>query len=77
MNRKRPSIGGLVKDIAVKLAREAERYVGAEDASPCLCDHPRSAHCGCGTHCFGTLDGKGGGSPCECQGFTPKVEAEG
>lgn len=77
MIRKRPSIGGLVKDIAVKLAREAERYVGAEDQASCLCDHPRSAHCGCGTHCFGTLDGKGDGTACECQGFAPKAEAEG
>jgi hypothetical protein len=74
MSRKRPSLGGVIKDIAVKLAREAERYVGAEDASPCACEHPRSAHCGCGTHCFGTMDGKGGGKPCECSGFTPKAE---
>ena len=71
MSRKRPSIGGLVKDIAVKLAREAERYVGAEDASPCAsCSHARSEHCGCGSVCLAQE------RQCACEGFAPKPEAE-
>lgn len=82
MSRKRPSIGGLVKDIAVKLAREAERYVGAEDASLCAsCSHQRSDHCGCGSVCLApeNPDDKGKGSyrHCACEGFAPKPEAEG
>lgn len=68
---KRPTWTELVKDVAVKLAREAERYVGAQDATPCSsCDHPRSAHCGCGTVCLHELDGK----RCSCVGFVPRAE---
>jgi hypothetical protein len=71
----RPTWQQALKDAALKLAREAERYVGANDAAPCVnCEDPRSAHCGCGMHCFGTMDGRGGGKPCECQGFVAKAE---
>ena len=70
--RKRPSIGGLVRDIAVKLAREAERYVGADDQTACAsCGHMRSEHCGCGTVCLGSE------RKCVCEGFAPKPEADG
>lgn len=67
---KRPTIGGLVKDFAAKLAREAERYVGAEDATMCVCGHERSAHCGCGTVCM--CD-----PTCSCKGFSPESERSG
>ena len=60
-----------LKEAAVKLVREAERLVGANDAAPCAgCGHPRSQHCGCGMHCIGS------GTPCECGGFTPKLEED-
>lgn len=69
----RPTWGQALKDVAVKLAREAERFVGATDASPCAgCAHPRSAHCGCGMYCTGRMDG--GPANCACQGFAPKAE---
>ena len=73
----RSTWGQALKDAAVKLAREAERFVGANDASPCAgCAHPRSEHCGCGMCCTGRMDG--GPASCECHGFAPKVEqAEG
>lgn len=67
MSRPRATWGQALKEIAVRVAREAERYVGAQDGTVCLCDHPRSAHCGCGTVCLGTTDG--GTARCECQGF--------
>lgn len=67
---RRATWGQALKEAAIKFAREAERFVGAQDAAPCLCEHPRSEHCGCGMHCFA----KG----CECQGFAEKAEkAEG
>ena len=76
MSRRR-TWGQALKEAAVKFAREAEQFVGANDAAPCAnCTDPRSAHCGCGMHCFGTLDGKGGGKACECPGFAPKPEPE-
>jgi len=73
----RPTWGQALKDVAVKLAREAERFVGANDASTCAgCAHPRSEHCGCGMYC--TARPHGSTAPCGCQGFAPKVEqAEG
>lgn len=76
MNR-RATWGQALKDAAIKFAREAERFVGANDSAPCgSCVHPRSEHCGCGMHCFGHTDG--GTANCECQGFVPKPEkAEG
>jgi hypothetical protein len=74
---KRPTWGQALKDAAIKLAREAERFVGAHDEAPCGdCPHPRSRHCGCGMHCFDHTDG--GTASCECKGFVPKPDqAEG
>ena len=76
MSRRRPALGDVIKDIAVKLAREAERYVGAQDATACRCGHERSAHCGCGSVCLAPEkeEDKGTGRTCQCAGFSPKVE---
>lgn len=73
VTRPRSSIGQMLKDAALRLVSEAERYVGAKDATPCAgCDHARSEHCGCGMHCFAkTSDGLHG---CECGGFTAKLK---
>ena len=70
---RRATWGQALKEAAIKFAREAERFVGANDAEPCSnCAHPRSEHCGCGQHCGAkTTDGMHG---CECQGFAPKPE---
>ena len=66
MSRTRSLVQAL-KDAAIKFAREAERFVGADDATECLaCKHPRSDHCGCGAHCFGSTNN------CPCAGFDPK-----
>ncbi len=74
MTRRR-TWGQALKEAAIKFAREAEQFVGANDAQPCGgCVHPRSAHCGCGMHCFGGTDGNT--ATCECQGFVPKPEPE-
>ena len=74
---RRATWGQALKEAAIKFAREAERYVGANDAASCGgCVHQRSSHCGCGMHCFGGTDG--GTAHCECQGFIEKAEkAEG
>ena len=74
---RRATWGQALKEAAIKFAREAERYVGANDAASCGgCVHQRSSHCGCGMHCFGSTDG--GTAHCECQGFIEKAEkAEG
>lgn len=70
----RRSIGQALKDVAIKLAREAERYVGAGDAAPCAgCSHARLDHCGCGMVCLGSTDG--GTAKCECQGFATKGDS--
>ena len=70
---RRKSWGVALKEAAVKFAREAERFVGANDAAPCAnCEDPRSAHCGCGMHCFGPKED--GSVPCKCSGFAPKPE---
>jgi hypothetical protein len=64
---RRATWGQALKEAAIKFAREAERFVGANDAASCAnCDHVRSEHCGCGMHCFH--------KPCECSGFAPKPE---
>ncbi len=75
MTRSRTSLGQILKDAALRLAREAERYVGASDATICAgCAHARSEHCGCGASCFTkTSDGL---HSCECGGFTPKPEED-
>jgi hypothetical protein len=71
MSRPRATWGQALKDIAVRVAREAERYVGAQSDAPCSgCVHVRSEHCGCGTVCLGPTDG--GTARCECQGFASK-----
>jgi hypothetical protein len=75
MSRPSGSIGQALKNAAIRFAREAERYVGANDATPCTCSHPRSEHCGCGTSCLGyTVDESRaiGMRRCECEGFTEK-----
>lgn len=70
MSRTR-TLGQALKDAAIKFAREAERFVGADDATECLaCSHPRSEHCGCGAHCFGM--NPAGILNCVCTGFAPK-----
>jgi len=70
---RRATWGQALKEAAIKFAREAERFVGANDAEPCSnCAHPRSEHCGCGMCCMGHTDG--GTASCECQGFAPKLE---
>lgn len=79
MSRPRASFGQALKDVALRLAKEAERYVGAKDTTPCAgCNHLRSEHCGCGTSCLAPGDpadkGKGMYRSCECGGFTPKPE---
>jgi len=72
MSRPR-SLGQALKEAALRFAREAERYVGADDVTPCECGHSRAEHCGCGTTCLGTTDG--GTARCECSnGFTMKEE---
>ena len=70
---RRATWGQALKEAAIRFAREAERFVGAQDAAPCGgCDHLRSDHCGCGMHCSAkTSDGLHG---CECPGFTEKAE---
>jgi hypothetical protein len=70
---RRATWGQALKEAAIKFAREAERFVGAQDDAPCgACAHARSEHCGCGMHCFGALDGT---TPtCACQGFAAKPE---
>lgn len=74
MSRRR-TWGQALKQAAIKFAREAEQFVGANDAAPCAgCKCPRSSHCGCGMHCFGP-DGDDK-VPCKCQGFTPVPEPE-
>ena len=78
---RRTSIKDALKDVAVRLAREAERYVGERDTTVCLCAHARSEHCGCGTVCLAPEDpadkGKGSYKHCACQGFTPETERSG
>jgi hypothetical protein len=72
----RPTWKQALKDIAIRIAHEAERYVGASDTAACTnsaCGHMRSQHCGCGMHCFGSRDG--GTAHCECQGFAHPVES--
>lgn len=64
----RPSLTTALKDVAVRLAREAERYVGAQDVTPCAaCSHPRAEHCGCGTVCL--ADDRA----CRCAGYSPRA----
>jgi hypothetical protein len=78
MTRPRSTWGQALKAAAVKLAREAERYVGGHDEAPCVaCSHARSQHCGCGTVCLAPADPTDTGKVyrcCECQGFAPKAE---
>jgi len=72
MTRTRTTWGSALREAAIKFAREAERFVGAQDEAPCGgCAHVRSDHCGCGMHCGGSIDG--GTAHCECQGFTGKA----
>ena len=66
---RRASLSRALKDVAIKLAREAERYVGEGDATMCKCGHERSKHCGCGSVCVP-------GVTCECEGFTPAEAAQ-
>ncbi len=76
MSRRR-TWGVALKEAAIKFAREAERFVGANDSAVCAnstCEHTRSEHCGCGMACFGKRDG--GTAACECTGFVPKPEPE-
>lgn len=69
----RSNWGQAFRDVAIRLAREAERAIGAGDASPCAgCEHPRSTHCGCGTACL-TLD-EAGARSCKCSGFEIETE---
>lgn len=74
---KRASFGQAVKEAALRLAQEAERFIGASDATLCSdtnCKHPRSRHCGCGTVCLDYTDG--GTAKCECQGFVASKESD-
>lgn len=72
MTRRR-TWGQALKEAAIKFAREAEQFVGANDAQPCAnCKDPRSKHCGCGMHCFGPEEDNS--VPCKCPGFAPVPE---
>lgn len=65
----RPSLAAAIKDVAVRIAREAERYVGAQNKTPCAsCTHARSAHCGCGMVCIDA------DRSCRCEGYVPKAD---
>lgn len=78
---KRASLKDALKDVAVRLAREAERYVGERDSTTCVCGHARNEHCGCGTVCLAPQDeaerGKSSYRHCACDGFTPEADRSG